>query len=375
MRALQARGGWQMERKRARDHGIRIGRFEPGPGNAITDVSGVRVGQRTVVRGDDVRTGVTAVFPTESMPWHERVYAGTHILNGYGELIGINQINEWGLLSTPVLLTSSLLIGFVYDAAVKWMNLELPEHQADDGIEMPVVTECDDSWLNDVLSQPIGEQDVFDALNAATGGTVEEGSVGAGTGMACFDFKGGIGTASRVLPPENGGYTVGALAQTNFGDREDLRIDGVPVGAEFPDDVPDWSAEGSCIVVVATDAPMLPHQVRRLAVRAGLGLARTGSMAGNGSGEQMIAFSTANRIPKVTADGTVDVRGLLDGSSYDSPAVFSPLFAATVEAVEESVVNALFAAMTTVGRNGNTLHALPIDRTLEILDRHGRLFA
>jgi len=163
--------------------------------------------------------------------------------------------------------------------------------------------------------------------------------------------------------------------QTNFGDREDLRIDGVPVGAEFPDDVPDWSAEGSCIVVVATDAPMLPHQVRRLAVRAGLGLARTGSMAGNGSGEQMIAFSTANRIPKVTADGTVDVRGLLDGSSYDSPAVFSPLFAATVEAVEESVVNALFAAMTTVGRNGNTLHALPIDRTLEILDRHGRLFA
>ena len=364
-----------MERKRAREYGIRIGRFESGQGNAITDVAGVRVGQQTLIRGDDVRTGVTAIFPTEGLPWHERVYAGTHILNGYGELIGINQINEWGLLSTPILLTSSLLIGFVYDATVKWMNKELPKSEADDGIEMPVVTECDDSWLSDVLSSPLDEQDVFAALNEARSGSVEEGCVGAGTGMACFGFKGGIGTASRVLPPDSGGYTVGALVQTNFGDREDLRIDGVPVGAELIGDVPDWSAEGSCIVVVATDAPMLPHQVRRLAVRAGLGLARTGSMAGNGSGEQMIAFSTANRMPRVTADGTVDVRALLDGSSYESPAVFSPLFAATVEAVEESVVNALFAATTTTGRNGRTLHALPIDRTLEILDRHGRLFS
>jgi len=358
-----------MERKRARDHGIRIGRFEPGPGNAITDVSGVRVGQRTVVRGDDVRTGVTAVFPTESMPWHERVYAGTHILNGYGELIGINQINEWGLLSTPILLTSSLLIGFVYDAAVKWMNLELPEHQADDGIEMPVVTECDDSFLNDVRTFPLGDADVFEALDSAVVGDVAEGCVGAGTGMHCADFKGGIGTSSRIVP---GGWTVGVLTLTNFGQRDMLRIDGVPVGAEIPDLMPEEHNDGSCVVVVATDAPMLPHQVKRLAVRAGLGLARCGSTGHNGSGELMIAFSTANLLPLRSDGGILQVSALLDGPGDGWPSAFDELFAATVEATEESVANSLFTAQTTVGRDGNVYHALPIDRTLEILASYGR---
>ena len=369
-----------MERNRAREYGVRIGRFEPGPLNAITDVAGVRVGQSTVMRDPDpaagrgaVRTGITAIFPTEGLPWRERVYAGTHILNGYGELIGVNQIDEWGLLSTPITLTSSMLIGFVFDAVVKWMNLELPPHLGDSGVEMPVVTECDDSYLSDVLHDPVTATEVFDALGSASPGKVAEGCVGAGTGMACFDFKGGIGTSSRVLPSENGGYTAGALVQTNFGDRQDLRIDGVRVGEELTENVPDWEAEGSCIVVVATDAPLLPHQVRRLAVRAGLGLARTGSYAGNSSGEQMIAFSTAQTIPTSTTDSTVKLRALLDGPAYGTRSVFGPLFAATVEAVEEAVVNALFAATTMEGRNGHVLHALPIDRTLEVLERGGRL--
>jgi D-aminopeptidase len=358
---------------RARDHGVAIGRFAPGERNAITDVGGVRVGHKTVVRdpagGGAVRTGVTTVFPHEGVPWKERVYVGTHILNGYGELIGINQLDEWGILHSPIVLTSSLAIGRAYDATARWMA-----RHPDDGVgDMPVVTECDDSFLNDASSFPLEDQDVWDALEGARNGDVEEGCVGSGTGMQCFDFKGGIGTASRMLPSEAGGYTVGALVTTNFGDRQDLRIDGVPVGREISDLMPGTHSEGSCIVVVATDAPMLPHQVRRLAVRAGLGLARMGSVATNGSGELMIAFSTANRIPAGGSDQAMVVRALVDGPSEKVPNTFSALFRATVEAVEESVVNALFAADTTVGRDGNVLHALPIDRTLVILERAGRL--
>jgi D-aminopeptidase len=362
-----------LTRGRARDHGVAIGRFTPGGRNAITDVAGVRVGHRTVVRdpdgGNAVRTGVTTVFPHEGVPWKDRVYVGTHILNGYGEMIGINQLNEWGILHSPIVLTSSLSIGRAYDATARWMA-----GHPDDGVgDMPVVTECDDSFLNDALSFPLEDQDVWDALDGARSGDVEEGCVGSGTGMQCFDFKGGIGTASRVLPPEAGGYTVGTLVMTNFGDRRDLRIDGVPVGREISDLMPETHSDGSCIVAVATDAPMLPHQVRRLAVRAGLGLARTGSMATNGSGELMIAFSTANRIPAGGREQAMSVRALIDGPSEEVPNAFSALFGATVEAVEESVVNALFTAETTVGRDGNVLHALPLDRTLEILDRAGRL--
>jgi D-aminopeptidase len=365
-----------LNRGRARDFGVAIGRFTPGDRNAITDVEGVRVGQKTVIKDPGlgleraVRTGVTAIFPHEGVPWKERVYVGTHVLNGYGEMIGTNQLNEWGILHSPIVLTSSLLIGKGYDATAKWIA-----RHPDDGVgDMPVVTECDDSYLNDVLSFPLEEQDVWDALDAARSGDVEEGCVGAGTGMQCFDFKGGIGTASRVLPPEAGSYTVGTLVMTNFGERPDLRIDGVPVGREITDLMPQQQPpDGSCIVVVATDAPLLPHQVRRLAVRAGLGLARTGSIATNGSGELMISFSTANRIPAVAREHAMDVRALVDGPSGDSPTVFTALFGATVEAVEESVVNALFMSETTTGRGGNTLHALPIDRTLGLLERAGRL--
>ena len=363
-----------MKDKRARDLGIRIGRLPTGEFNAITDVAGVRVGHKTLVRDPSpdgkgaVRTGVTAVFPHEGLPWEERVYAGTHVLNGYGELIGINQVNEWGLLHSPIVLTSSLAIGKAYDATVRWRT-ERHATTTHEGGDMPVVSECDDSFLNDVTTFPLSDADVFDALDAAAPGPVEEGCVGAGTGMQCFDFKGGIGTASRVVP---GGFTVGALVLTNFGIRAELLVAGVPVGREITDLMPGEHSEGSCVCVVATDAPMLPHQVRRLAVRAGLGLARCGSNAHNGSGELMIAFSTANRIPLSTPDQTLEVRAVLDGPAGETSA-YGDLFAATIEAVEESVVNALVAAETTYGRDGNVLYALPMDRTLEILERHGRL--
>jgi D-aminopeptidase len=363
-----------MERGRARDLGVVIGAMPTGPRNAITDVPGVRVGHATVVRDPSpdgrgaVRTGVTAVFPHDGLPWIERVYAGTHVLNGYGELIGINQVNEWGLLHSPIVLTSSLAIGRAYDATIRWRT-ERHATTTSAGGDMPFVSECDDSFLNDVESFPLSDEDVFAALDGASGGDVAEGCVGAGTGMQCMDFKGGIGTASRVVQER---FTLGALVLTNFGERAELRIDGVPVGREITDLMPEGHGEGSCVVVVATDAPMLPHQARRLAVRAGLGLARCGSTAHNGSGELMLAFSTANRIPLETDDGLVGVRAVLDGASYESPSPMNDLFGATIEAVEEAVVNALFAATTTTGRDGNVLHALPLDRTLEILERHGR---
>jgi D-aminopeptidase len=364
-----------MERGRARAFGVVVGTMPTGPRNAITDVAGVRIGHATVIRDPSpdgrgaVRTGVTAVFPHEGLPWLERVYCGTHVLNGYGEMIGINQLNEWGLLHSPIVLTSSLAIGRAYDATVRWRT-ERHATTTNVGGDMPVVTECDDSFLNDVTSFPLADTDVFAALDGARSGDVDEGCVGAGAGMQCFDFKGGIGTSSRMLPT---GFVVGALVLTNFGDRSTLLVDGVPVGREITDLMPEEHGDGSCICVIATDAPMVPHQVRRLAVRAGLGLARTGSTAHNGSGELMIAFSTANRIPAGSSDGTLEVRAILDGPSEGTPALFGDLFLATIEAVEEAVYNALFTATTTVGRDGNVLHALPIDRTLELLERAGRL--
>ncbi|MEX2274729.1 MAG: P1 family peptidase [Actinomycetota bacterium] len=366
-----------MQRGRARDHGVVIGIRPTAPLNAITDVAGVRVGHHTVsheARGDrgPARTGVTSVFPHEGLPWDAPVYVGTHVLNGYGEIIGINQLDEWGILASPIVMTSSLAIGKAYDATVKWFVQRDPSGTADDAV-MPVVTECDDSYLSDPLAFLLSDEDVWAALDAATTGPVTEGCVGSGTGMQCFDFKGGIGTSSRVIPQQAGGYVVGALVMTNYGDRPELRIDGVPVGRELTDLMPGTHSEGSCVVVVATDAPMLPHQVRRLARRAALGLARTGSTANNGSGELMLAFSTATKLPHPKEAPEIDVRAIVDGSAWDGVGVHSELFGATVEAVEEAVINALFAAETTLGRDGSVLHALPIDRTLEVLNRHGHL--
>ncbi len=337
--------------------------------NAITDVAGVRVGHRTIVEGPDgaddaVRTGVTAVFAGVDMPWDAPVYAATHILNGYGELIGVNTIREWGILESPIVLTSSLLIGAAYDATVRWIAAREP--RAGESV-MPCVTECDDSWLSAVLARPLAAEDVWAALDAAASGPVPEGCVGAGTGMQCFDFKGGIGTASRVLDL---GATVGVLVLTNHGDRENLVIDGVRVGEQVPDLMPEEHREGSCVALVATDAPLLPHQLRRVAERAGMGLARGGSHASNSSGEQFLAFSTANTIPR--GAGTFSPVAVADGAR-DGGRILSAVFRATVEATEEAVVNALVAAETTVGREGNTLHALPVDRTRRLLDAAGRL--
>ena len=352
---------------RAREHGVEIGRFPVGSLNAITDVRGVRVGHATAVRDSAVRTGVTTVWPNGA-PWEERVYAGCSVLNGYGELVGISHINEWGLLPSPIVLTSSLSIGLAYDATAKWIA-----RQGVAEVPMPVVTECDDGFLNDTLSFPLSEQDVVNALEAAGGGPAEDGCVGAGTGMQCFDFKGGIGTASRVLPAEFGGYTVGALVLTNFGSRPDLRIDGVPVGREITDLMPIEHTEGSAIGIVATDAPMLPHQLRRLAKRAGLGLGRCGSIAENWSGEILASFSTGQTIPRGITGPVMQVEALPDGPFESRTSALNPLFGATVEAVEEAVVNALFAAETTQGVDGHVLHALPVDRTVELLKRAGRI--
>jgi D-aminopeptidase len=363
-----------MERGRARELGVVVGTMPTGPLNTITDVAGVRVGHATVVRDPSpegrgaVRTGVTAVFPHEGLPWIDRVYAGTHVLNGYGEMIGINQVNEWGLLHSPIVMTSSLAIGRAYDAVVRWRT-ERHATTTSHGGDMPLVTECDDSFLNDVTTFPLADADVYAALDAASDGAVAEGCVGAGTGMQCMDFKGGIGTASRVVQDR---FTVGVLVLTNFGERELLRIDGVPIGREITDLMPAGHEEGSCIVVVATDAPMLPHQARRLALRAGLGLARCGSTGHNGSGELMIAFSTANRVPLDSEDGLLDVQAVLDGPAWEGANPMNDLFAATVEAVEEAVVNALFTATTTAGRDGHVLYELPVERTLELLERYGR---
>ena len=364
-----------MERMRARDAGIRIGWIPPGKNNSITDVAGVRVGHTTLAREPDaqgraMQTGVTAVWPHAGAPWREPVYAGTAVLNGWGELIGITALNEWGLLESPIILTSSLSIGSAYDATVRWIAKHDPTVE---DVVMPVVTECSDDYLNDTLAFPLPAEAVDHALESATDGITAEGCVGAGTGMVCFDFKGGIGTASRVVSVDDTMYTVGALALTNFGYRSELRINGVPIGREIQDLMPPEPAaeEGSCIALIATDAPMLPHQLRRLALRAAMGLARCGSFAGNTSGEIFMAFSTAQTISYDQPRAVAHVRAMADGARrIDS---FNPLFLGAVEAVEESVVNSLFAATTTVGRKGRVVHALPIDRVVSLFERYGGL--
>src|ERR1700674_790335 len=362
------------ERMRAREAGIRLGHLPTGQKNAITDVAGVRVGHTTLSREPDdlgraMRTGVTAVWPHAGLPWREPVYAGTAVLNGWGEMIGITALNEWGILESPIILTSSLYIGAAYEATVRWIAKQYPDVE---DVTMPVVTECSDDYLNDTIAFPLPAEAVAHALESATDGLPAEGCVGAGTGMVCFEFKGGIGTASRVVTVDGETYTVGALTLTNFGWRSELMIDGVPIGREIEDLMPPETAdeEGPCIAIVATDAPMLPHQLRRLAVRAGLGLARCGSFAGNTSGEIFMAFSTAQTIPSDQTRSVTRVQALADGARrIDS---FNPLFRGAVEAVEEAVINSLFAATTTVGRQGRVVHALPIDRVASLLDKYGR---
>jgi len=363
-----------MTRRRARDLGVKIGVHNPGANNAITDVEGVKVGHATINQGagalkpgsGPVRTGVTAIIPHSGDIWRERVSAASFVLNGNGSVTGLDWMSESGLLEGPILLTNTLSVGAVYDALISWMLKKCPELGITDDTYLPVVGECDDSALNDIRGRHVKEEHVFKALDGAQSGIIPEGAVGAGTGMSCYDFKGGIGTSSRLLSTEDGGYTVGALVNCNHGDRGQLLIDGVPVGRHLETEMSTVHREGSICIVVATDAPLSPTLLKRLAKRAALGLARTGAVANHGSGDFVIAFSTTRKLDRK------DESPVLNLPELNMDCV-DPLFEATAEAVEEAVINALFMAETTVGRDGNVSHELPVDAALRVLKQHGRL--
>jgi D-aminopeptidase len=362
------------QQARARDAGIVIGVLPAGPSNCLTDVPGVRVGHCTVSHQDETvaRTGVTAIWPAAGDLTRNPVLAGSFVLNGFGEITGRAAIDEWGTLSGPVLLTATMSVGIVYHATLQYLCDRDPELGRLE-LVIPVVGECDDSFLNDSRGFHVTPEHVFMALDEARDGPVAEGCVGAGTGMQCFEFKGGIGSASRVVKGQGVAHTVGVLVETNLGTRELLTIDGVPVGRSLTDLMPQgrlpdyWGDQvngGSCIVIVGTDAPLTNHQVAKLAKRSSLGLARVGSVGANSSGELMLAFTSGNRLD-VGAFEPRPIRTMNDRA-------IDVLYQAAIEATEEAVVNALFAAVTTAGRDGNTLHALPVDRTLEILNRFGK---
>lgn len=361
-----------MTRARLRDLGISVGLLPTGRWNAITDVPGVRVGHTTLIQGSGphvpgqgpIRTGVTAIVPHPVNCFEQRVPAAIHVLNGAGEMTGRSQVEEWGVLVTPIYLTSTHNVGLVYDAAVEYALRQSPAIVQRSGFVIPVVAECNDGGLNDSYGRHVRKEHVFAALEGATSGPVAEGCVGAGTGMVCYQYKGGIGTASRrARGPE--GYLVGALVLANHGAREHLSVAGVPVGRLSAVPYPTWrpprppEREGSIIMVVATDAPLLPSQLRRLAVRATLGLARTGTVSGNGSGDIAIAFSTGNLIPLDSPEPLQTWQAVRDGS-------IDRIFEAVVEATEESVLNALTAAETLDGRDGRVAEAISLDelRTL-----------
>lgn len=369
-------------RVRARDLGVRIGLLDPGPLNAITDVAGVRVGHTTLIAGDGplvvgqgpVRTGVTVVVPHDGDVFREALFAGCHRLNGNGELTGLEWIREGGLLTSPIAVTNTHSVGVVRDALCA---VAARSSGAEPAWALPVVGETYDGRLNDIDGQHVRAEHLVAALDAARGGPVPEGNVGGGTGMICHRFKGGIGTSSRRLAAQDGGWTVGVLVQANHGERARLAIDGVPVGREIPtSEVPDpWapvlpagSDTGSIIVVVATDAPLLPSQCERLAQRAGLGIARTGGAGAHSSGDLFICFSTANRGMAASAhgDGPPVVRRI---EALDDGWI-SPLFWAVIEATEEAIVNALVAAETMTGANGAVARALPHDRLRDVMARH-----
>lgn len=354
---------------RIRDFGVTPGYLEPGPLNAITDVAGVRVGHTTVKRdvdGTPWRTGVTAIWPHAGNPLQDFVYAATFPLNGFGEMTARTLVDEWGWLAFPIVLTGTNSVGIVYH----WTLQYLFEHEAKElGMTslITMVAECDDSYLDGSQGLAISRDDVYNALDSASGGPVAEGCVGAGTGMQLFDFKGGIGTSSRIVPVEEGRYMVGALVLTNFGVRHELRIDGIAAGRLLGEEEPSRASEGSCIVVLATDAPLHPRQCERLARRAALGLARTGSTARDMSGEIIVAFATGNMIP-IASGPEINVRTLVEGptaSGGSSP--LNGLFTGAIEATEEAVYNALVSAETTTGIDGHALQAIPHDRLRAVL--------
>ncbi len=354
--------GGQENRPRARDVGIDIGIFAPGEFNAITDVAGVLVGQKTIIRGKNIRTGVTAILPHQGDLFKNKVQGAIFCGNGFGKLMGYTQVKELGTIETPILLTNTLSVPQVADAVIEYM-LSLGGNENVRSIN-PVVGETNDGYLNDIRARAVTKYDVFDAIKSAKSGPVEEGSVGAGAGTMCLGWKGGIGTSSRVLPKEMGGYTVGVLVQTNFGGI--LSVNGAPVGRELGNFMyAKEQPEGSCMIVVATDAPLTAKDLERLASRALYGLARTGGFGSNGSGDYVIAFSTANRIEDSPA-GSIREEEVMN-SDY-----LSPLFCAVVEATEEAIINSLLKATTVKGFKG-TVEAIPVDKVVEICEEHRAL--
>ncbi|MGA7616023.1 MAG: P1 family peptidase [Thermoanaerobaculia bacterium] len=373
MSAVQTEGAVKAnERPRLRDLGVTVGVLPTGPLNAITDVGGIRVGQVTLIRGENIRTGVTAILPHDGNLFREKVPGAIFVGNGFGKLMGSTQVRELGEIETPILLTSTLDVPKVADALIDYM-LALPGNEDVRSIN-PVVGETNDGRLNEIRSRPVGKEEVFAAIRNARGGAIEEGSVGAGTGTIAFGFKGGIGTASRRLPESMGGYTVGVLVQTNFGGV--LSIAGVPVGKELGryelrEELDRAGAgadraDGSCMIVIATDAPLDARNLERMAARGIMGLARTGAGGSNGSGDYAIAFSTSPDVRIRVGEGAVRHVKLVANDAM------SPLFLAAIEATEEAIDNSLLRATTITG-NGITVDALPIDETVEILRRYGRI--
>jgi D-aminopeptidase len=354
------------QRARARDLGVKPGVFQPGKLNAITDVAGVRVGQTTVIEGDSVRTGITAILPHGGNLYQDRVPAALHVGNGFGKITGVTQLKELGELETPILLTCTLCVWKAADAMVAYL-LEQPGMQNVRSIN-PVVAETNDGTLNNIRARPITAEHVRSALRSASTGPVAEGVVGAGTGTVAFGWKGGIGTSSRVLPPSLGGYTVGVIAQTNYGGI--LQVMGAPVGKELGQyafkreaESPGERGDGACVMVIATDAPLSDRNLERLAARAIMGLARTGSSASNGSGDYVLAFSTSEKVRR-----RFDAQRLMTEELANEP--MSALFQAAVEATEEALYNSLFMA-TSVTANGHTVEALPLEKVREILRKYG----
>jgi D-aminopeptidase len=361
-------------RSRARDLGIVVGAYASGPLNAITDVAGVKVGHTTLISGEGplkpgsgpVRTGVTVVIPRDDV-WHKKVPAGSFVLNGTGEMTGLAWVSESGFLEYPIALTNTLNVPRVANGVMTWMIHQYPEIGITDDTLTPVVAECDDGRLNDIQGRHVSEAHVSAALDGATSGPVQEGTVGAGTGMVSYGFKGGIGSASRKLSDQEGGYTVGALVNANHGRRPELIVAGVPVGRLYDASpaaattVQPGQSEGSIIIILATDAPLDARQLNRLAKRAALGLARTGSTARHGSGDFILAFSTANVIPHYPERPTYPLIHLADTH-------MNPLITATVEATEEAILNALTMATTSVGRDGHRVEAISLTRLRDLLE-------
>lgn len=354
--------------KRPREYGIKIGILKPGANNAITDVKGVKVGQVTIKKGDNVRTGVTAILPYDGNIFKNKVPAAIYLGNGFGKLAGYSQVKELGNIETPIVLTNTLSVAAGLQGIIDY-TFSFKENDDVRSVN-GVVGETNDGSLNDIRGQHVTRQDVLKAITSAKSGPVEEGCVGAGTGTRAFGFKAGIGTASRVLSASLGGYTIGVLVQSNFGGV--LQIDGVPVGTalggySFQKQLE--SSDGSIMMVVATDAPLDARNLERVAKRAMLGMAKTGGIASNGSGDYVIAFSTAEslRYAHDKAENT------LEGAPTVRNDDMSPIFLATIEATEEAIINSLFAATTTTGVGGKTIQALPIGKVLELMKEYNKI--